>query len=327
MSATRPLHAWTSRAFPVPLPETHPFPIAKGGLVTARAMTEGILDAREIHDSRPAPFEWIERVHEPSYVARALTGALDAAEIRRLGMPWSHELVARARAGVWGTVCAARAARVHGVAGNLAGGSHHARRDRAEAYCLFNDLAVAVATLRAEGAARRPFVADLDVHQGDGTAAIFAADSTVFTFSMHGERNHPARKERGSLDVALPDDCGDDAYLAALDRHLPAALERHRPDLVLYQAGVDTLAEDRLGRLALTRAGLAARDVFVFERCERVGVPVVVTLGGGYARPIEASIEAHLDVWRAARAARDRRPPVDDVVRFDHQGDDGTESR
>jgi len=327
VNATRPLHAWTSRAFPVPLPEAHPFPIAKGARVTERAIAEGVLDARHVHDSRPAPIEWIERVHDPGYVARAIEGALEAAEIRRLGMPWSPELVARARAGVWGTVMAARAALVHGVAGNLAGGSHHARRDRAEAYCLLNDLAVAIAALRVAGAARRPFVADLDVHQGDGTVAIFAADPDVFTFSIHGAGNHPARKERGTLDVALADGCDDHGYLEALDRHLPAALERHRPDLVLYQAGVDALAEDRLGRLALTGAGLAARDARVFEGCERLGVPVVVTLGGGYARPIEASIEAHLDVWRATRAARDRRPAVDDVDTFDDGGDGELDDR
>src|SRR5262249_34322896 len=199
----------------------------------------------------------------------------------------------------------------HGIAGNLAGGSHYAFRDRGEGFCLFNDLAVAIAMLRRDGHACRPFVLDLDVHQGNGTAAIFAADPTVFSFSIHGESNYPLRKVVGSFDLGLEDDTGDGAFLDALDRHAPAALDRHQPDLVLYQAGVDGLAEDALGQLALTHAGLRARDDRVFAWCEARNLPVVITLGGGYSRPIDASIEAHLGVWRAPRAARGRPPPVD----------------
>jgi len=298
-----PLLAWASDHIEVPLPEGHPFPIAKYRLLRERLLAEGTLEARHVARSEPAPLEWLAAVHDEGYLERVLDGALAEAEQRRIGMPWSPGLVARARAAAYGTAMAARAALRHGIAGNLAGGTHHAYRDRGEGYCLFNDHAVAIALLRAEGAALRPFVADLDVHQGNGTAAIFAGDETVFTFSVHGERNYPALKERGSFDLELPDGTGDDAYLAALERHLPRALDLHEPDLVFYQAGVDALASDRFGRLGLSHHGLRARDERVFRWCAERALPVVVTMGGGYARPIEATVEAHANVWRAARAA------------------------
>jgi acetoin utilization deacetylase AcuC-like enzyme len=254
--------------------------------------------------------EWLYLIHAPDYVSRVVEGRMSESEVRRLGLPWTVELVTRARAGVFGTAKAAFAALRHGVAGNLAGGSHHAFRDRGEAYCLFNDLAIAIELLRRQGRVSRPFVLDLDVHQGNGTAAIYAEDPSVFTFSMHGGSNFPLTKETGSFDLALADGCGDAEYLEVLERHLKPALEDHGPDLVLYQAGVDALASDRLGRLALTRDGLAARDALVFAACETLGVPVAITLGGGYSVPIEVGIEAHANVWRAARAARERRPAV-----------------
>jgi acetoin utilization deacetylase AcuC-like enzyme len=309
-SHERPLHAWASDHFLVPLPPGHPFPIDKYTALRLQLLEERTLHADDVHVSEPAPVEWLLTVHDPSYVKRAMEGALDAAEVRRIGMPWSPELVTRARAALFGTVQAARSALVHGVAGNLAGGTHHAFRDRGEGYCLFNDVAVAIALLRDEGHASRPFIADLDVHQGNGTASIFAGDRSVFTFSLHGAGNYPAIKETGSRDVELPDGTGDGDYLAALDAHLPDALDSHAPDLVFYQAGVDALTEDRFGRLALSHAGLAERDRRVFAWTEQRGVPIVVTLGGGYGRPLEASVAAHVNVWRAARAARDRRPAV-----------------
>jgi acetoin utilization deacetylase AcuC-like enzyme len=308
-----PLHAWTSHHFPVPLPAHHRLPIAKYAVLVERLLSEGLLDPAHVHASRIAPREWLDAAHDPHYVERVLEGRLEDAEIRALGIPWSPELAARARAGVYGTISAARAALEHGVAGNLAGGSHHAFRDRAEAFCLFNDLAAAILVLRAEGLIRRPFVLDLDVHQGNGTAAIFAADPSVFTFSIHGESNYPSRKMTGSFDLGLPKGSGDAEYLAALDHHLPRALDQHEPDFVLYQAGVDALAEDALGQLALTHAGLRERDARVFAWCEARALPVTLTLGGGYSRPSDASIEAHVGVWREARRARDRRAPVTDV--------------
>jgi len=313
------LHAWTSDHFDVPLPEGHPFPIAKYRMLREKLLAEGVIEPQNLHRSELAPLEWLTAAHDPSYVERVMEGRLSAEEVRRLGMPWSPELVARARAAVWGTVRAAEAAlgapagataesgAGSGVAGNLAGGTHHAFRDRAEGYCLFNDFAVAIARLRAVGRARRPLIADLDVHQGNGTAAMFAGDADVFTLSIHAEANYPAEKEQSRLDVGLPVGCEDAEYLAALDQHLPRALDQHRPDIVFYQAGVDGLSGDRFGRLALSFDGLRARDQRVFAWCEERSLPVVVVLGGGYARPIERSVEAHANVWRAARAACDRR--------------------
>ncbi len=310
----RPLRAWASDHFEVPLPQGHPFPMAKYRALRELLLADGVLASEEVARSREAPLEWLVRAHDPSYVTRVFAGDLAAYEVRRLGLPCTPALLARARAAVYGTVEAARAALVHGVAGNLAGGTHHAFADRGEGYCVFNDVAVAVACLRAdgpgEGVARRPFVLDLDVHQGNGTAAMFARDASVFTFSMHARTNYPLHKERSSLDVALEDGTGDDAYLALLDAHAPAALDAHAPDIVFYQAGVDTHERDRLGRLGLTHAGLAERDRRVFAWCEERGLPVVFTLGGGYGQPLSETVRAHAGTWRAARTARARRPPA-----------------
>ncbi len=231
-----------------------------------------------------------------------LEGGLSAAEVRRLGFPWSEALVQRSRAAVGGTCAAAHLAREVGFGGNLAGGTHHAFADHGEGFCVFNDIAVSIRALQAAGRISRAAVVDLDVHQGNGTASVFALDRAVFTFSMHGEHNFPFRKQHSSLDVGLADGTGDAAYLDALYRHLPAVLDAARPELVYYQAGVDPLAEDTLGRLSLSAAGLEARDRFVFESAERRGLPLVVTLGGGYAEPLSFSVAAHLGTYRAARA-------------------------
>jgi acetoin utilization deacetylase AcuC-like enzyme len=306
----RPLLTWASDHFELPLPAGHPFPAAKYRALRELLLAEGVLAPKEITPSIEAPLAWLVRAHDPAFVARAVAGTLDAEAVRRLGLPWSPALVARARAAVYGTVMAARAALEHGIAGNLAGGTHHAFFDRGEGYCLFNDVAVAIADLRADaGIARRPFVADLDVHQGNGTAALFAGNSGVFTFSMHARTNYPLHKEQSTLDVELEDRTGDEEYLSLLDRHFPAALDRHAPDLLFYQAGVDAHEADRLGRLSLTHAGLSERDRRVFAWCEARALPVVVTLGGGYGRPLDATIAAHANVWRAAREARNRRGP------------------
>ena len=310
---TRPLHAWASDHHAFPLPRNHPFPIAKYAAVRERLCAERLLDVAHVHRSEPAPLAWLALAHEPGYVERTVAGAWTAAEVRALGLPWSEALVTRARAAVYGTAMAARAARVHGVAGNLAGGMHHAFPDRGEGWCLFNDVAVAVALLRRDGFARRPFVLDLDVHQGNGTAVCFAGDAGAFTFSMHARHNYPLRKERSTLDVELEDGADDEAVLSRLEAHLPAALDAHAPDIVFYQAGVDALANDRIGRLRMSHAGLAERDRRVFAWLVERRSPVCVMLGGGYGRPIEDSVEAHVNVWRAARAARDRWPAADDV--------------
>lgn len=310
MSGERPLHLWASDHHSIDLPEGHPFPIAKYAGVRERLLREGVIRPEWVSRSDPAPREWLEAAHDPDYVTRTFENRWTAAEIRRLGLPWSEGLVTRARAAIYGTVMAARAALTHGIAGNLAGGTHHAFRERGEAYCLFNDAAIAIALLRRDGLAIRPFVLDLDVHQGNGTAACFAADPGTFTFSLHARHNYPLQKECSTLDVELDDRAGDDDVLAALDSHVPAALDRHAPDIVFYQAGVDALHTDRLGRLAMTHAGLAERDRRVFAWLEARALPVVITLGGGYGRPLESTIEAHAAVFRAAVAARQRRPAV-----------------
>jgi len=196
---------------------------------------------------------------------------------------------------------AARAALEDGIATNLAGGTHHAARAEGSGYCVFNDLAVTACAMRAEGRARRVLVVDVDVHQGDGTAAIFAGDPDVFTLSLHGARNFPFRKQQSSLDVELPDGTTDEMYLMALAPALARSFDASRPELVLVQAGVDALAEDRLGRLSLSHEGLYARDEQILASCHARGVPVVLTLGGGYADPIDASVEAHAGTYEVAR--------------------------
>ncbi|MBY0422293.1 MAG: histone deacetylase, partial [Parvularculaceae bacterium] len=216
--------------------------------------------------------------------------------------PWSSHVVLRARATVGGATAAARRALVDGVSGQLAGGTHHAHRNFGAGYCIYNDLAVVALTLLNEGVVRRVAIVDLDVHQGDGNAAILGERPDVFVFSVHGEKNFPFRKATSTLDIALPDGAGDDDYLRALAEHLPAVWA-FRPDLVLYQAGVDPLKEDRLGRLSLSHQGLFERDAMVLEGAAKRGVPTSIAIGGGYADPIEASVEAYVGVWRAARAA------------------------
>ncbi len=304
----KPLHAWYSDHYDIPLPPGHPFPMAKYRALRERLEADAVLARDELFASEPAPRAWLEAAHDPAWVGRALDGGLAADEVRRLGMPWSEALVVRARAAVYGTVRAAFAALEHGVAGNLAGGTHHAFFDKGEGYCLFNDVAVAIACLRDDGKARRPLIVDLDVHQGNGTAALYRDDPSVFTLSLHARTNYPLKKERSSLDVELEDGTDDATYLALLDGTLAPALDRHAPDIVFYQAGVDAHEHDRLGKLGLTHGGLEARDRQVFAACEARGLPVVITLGGGYGRPLESTVQAHANVWRAARAARDRRP-------------------
>jgi acetoin utilization deacetylase AcuC-like enzyme len=281
------------------LPPGHRFPSGKYGRV-AEALSRA-------HPGRMAPaarasWEDLALVHDSGYLAAVREGTLPPAAVRALGLPWSDALALRARRSVGGTLAALDWALAVGAAGHLAGGTHHAFRDRGGGFCVFNDIAVAVRVARRDHGVSRIAVVDLDVHQGDGTAALLAGDDALFTLSLHGERNYPFRKQRSSLDVALPDGCGDAAYLEALD----AALEQvaaHRPELVFYQAGVDALDGDRFGRLALSHAGLAARDRRVFALARRLGAPLVVTLGGGYHRDMEATIAAHVAVFEGLVAA------------------------
>jgi acetoin utilization deacetylase AcuC-like enzyme len=239
-------------------------------------------------------------VHTRDYVRRFRQGALDAAELRRLGFPWSEALVERSYRAVGGTIAAARHALSHGLAMNLAGGTHHAFPDHGEGFCVFNDVAVAIRLLRREGLLRRAAVVDLDVHQGNGTHAIFAGDPDVFTFSMHGGRNYPFHKVAGTVDVELEDGAGDDVYLDLLATTLPRVLAESQPDLVCFIAGADPHEGDRLGRLKLSFDGLARRDAYVLERCREVGLPVAITIGGGYGVNIADTVTVHANTVRIA---------------------------
>ncbi|MBP8809081.1 MAG: histone deacetylase [Kofleriaceae bacterium] len=284
----------------VPLPPGHRFPMGKYARLRERLIEEGVVPASALAPAPAATRAELCAAHDPGYVDAVCAGTLDERAQRRIGLPWSPALVARTLASVGGTLAAARAALDDGRAGNLAGGTHHAHRAFGSGFCVWNDLAVAAAVLLAEGRVERVLVFDADVHQGDGTATLFADEPRVFTCSLHGARNFPFVKPAGDLDVELADGADDAAVLAAIDGALAEVARRFAPDLVLYQAGVDPLAEDKLGRLAMTAAGLAERDRRVLTHFAARGVPLALTLGGGYADPIERTIEAHVNTYRVA---------------------------
>lgn len=246
-----------------------------------------------VHAPDPMPRMWIEAVHDPAYVEQVATMTLPRDKERRIGFPITQRVARRAMLAPGGTWAAARLALRHGYAANAAGGSHHALADTGAGYCVFNDLAIAANRLIAQGEARRVFILDLDVHQGDGTASLCAGRADIFTLSIHAERNFPVRKARSSLDVALADGTGDDAYMDALMAVLPDALDDFAPDLILYQAGVDPHEDDRLGRLALSDAGLDARDRVVMRAAKARGVPLASTMGGGYGADRMAIARRH----------------------------------
>ncbi len=302
------MKAFYSDHFVLPLPEGHRFPMAKYQRLRERVLAEGILDAADVTEAPAASWDQLRLAHAAAYIDAVRTGTLPPEMQRRIGFPWSPEMVERSRRSAGATVAAARAALVDGAAANLAGGTHHAFEDRGEGYCVFNDVAVAARVLQREGGGPRLAVVDCDVHQGNGTAAIFRHDPSVFTFSMHGAKNYPFRKETSDLDVELADGTGDDEYLALLDQHLPGMLEAHRPALVFYLAGADPFVGDRLGRLGLSFDGLAARDALVFDTCHAAGIPVAVVMSGGYAPDIEDIVRIHTSTIRtaAAHAARHR---------------------
>ncbi|HZH89784.1 MAG TPA: histone deacetylase [Pyrinomonadaceae bacterium] len=281
--------------------EGHVFPIRKFELVRDRLIGEGTLAPSEIIEPQPAPVADVLLVHTEDYVTRLRAGALTPRELRRLGLPWSKALVRRSFLATGGTTSAARTALVSGIASNLAGGTHHAFPERGEGFCVLNDVAVAIRTLRRDGALERAAVVDLDVHQGNGTATIFEGDREVFTFSMHGAKNYPVFKARSTLDVELPDGTGDGEYLRALAEHLPRVFS-NRPDIVFYLGGADPYAGDKLGRLSLSIEGLRARDEFVLSECRARGVPVVTVMSGGYATDIDDTVEIHCNTIRAAKA-------------------------
>src|SRR3712207_6769402 len=296
-----PLQLWSSARYTFPLPAGHRFPIAKYERLRERVVRDGLVSADDLHEPGRVAVADLRLVHTDDYVMRLTEGRLDRAELRRLGFPWSPALVERSYRAVGGTCEAARAALDCGVAMNLAGGTHHAFADRGEGFCVFNDVAVAIRMLKRDGLIRRAAVVDLDVHQGNGTHAIFAGDPSVFTFSMHGGRNYPFSKVAGCMDVELEDGTGDDEYLERLAEALPGVLAAAAPDLVVYLAGADPHVGDRLGRLALSLDGLARRDAAVIATCRDVGIPVAITIAGGYGRDIAETVEAHVNTVRVAR--------------------------
>ena len=242
----------------------------------------------------------IVRAHCPDYLRRVANGLLTAREVRGIGFPWSAQMVERSRRSSGATIAACRSALAEGCSANLAGGTHHAFHDRGEGYCVFNDAAIAARAMQAEGRVQRVIVIDCDVHQGNGTAAILGGDPTTFTFSIHSAKNFPFHKEKSDLDIELPDGTADEPYLEALERGLIGALDHANADLAIYLAGADPYEDDRLGRLKLTKQGLAARDQLVFSACRERAIPVAIAMAGGYARRIEDTVEIHAATVHAA---------------------------
>jgi acetoin utilization deacetylase AcuC-like enzyme len=309
------MQAYYSDHFVLPLPPGHRFPMAKYRLLRDRLAAE--LPAVDLHEAPAASDGELALAHTPAYVQAVADGTLDAAQQREIGFPWSPAMVERSRRSVGATIAAARMALAEGVAANLAGGTHHASADKGSGYCVFNDVAVAARLMQAEWHRRerallRVAVIDLDVHQGNGTAAIFRDDETVFTLSLHGAKNFPFRKQAGDLDVDLPDGCGDADYLAALDAALDALWRHHGsrpPGLVFYLAGADPHEGDRLGRLKLSAQALAERDRRVFDACSERAIPVAVSMAGGYGRDIDVTVGVHLRTLQAAHKSFEQRAP------------------
>ena len=289
-------------AYRAPLPEGHRFPMEKFARLFEVLLADGVVGAKEAFEPQPAPRAWIELAHTPAYVGAVFDQTLDQAAVRRIGLPVDPDILARSRAAVGGTLAAARLALAHGIACNTAGGSHHAHSTHGAGFCIFNDVAVAIRVLAAEGLIGRALVIDCDVHQGDGTAEIFAGDDTAFTFSMHCSANYPASKRRSDRDVALPPGAGDAEYLAALEAELSVLVPSVQPDIVFYNAGVDPHRDDSIGRLALTDSGLRAREKMVLETCLDAGIPIAAVIGGGYADDIDALARRHATLHKTAAA-------------------------
>ena len=297
-----------------PLPAGHRFPMGKFGRIREVLIEDGVVGPEAFHQPEPIPRELLEAAHTPAYVEAVLSLSLDRRAERRLGLPLSEALVRRARAAVGGTLLTLRLAVEHGLACNMAGGSHHAHPDHGAGFCVFNDVAVALRALQREGWQGRALVFDLDVHQGDGTAAFFLEDASVFTCSIHCEANYPIQKGVSDLDLGLPPGTGDDAYLALVRDVLGPLIERHRPALVVYNAGVDPHVDDQLGQLKLSDDGLRARDHHVIGTCLEAGVPIACVVGGGYGPDLDTLARRHSIVHRTAVALAERR------ARGDHSG-------
>jgi acetoin utilization deacetylase AcuC-like enzyme len=303
------MNVWAHDRWSFPLPPQHRYPQPKYRLLRERLISEGVCTPHEINEADPIPWWTLIKVHDPALLGRIRRGQMSVREQRGLGLPWSPELVERARRSVNGTVLAAYEALRVGVAMNLGGGTHHAGWDFARGFCLFNDVAVAASSVRRAGVARRVLVVDCDVHQGDGTAQLLASDAQAFTLSLHGARNYPFKRIPSDLDLDLPRGTADAEYCAVLDGALATALARGGYDVAFYLAGADPWEGDRLGTLGLTKAGLRRRDALVLDTLQGAGVPVCVVLAGGYAPDISDTVDinaaAALEV-----AARTRSPSL-----------------
>lgn len=288
------------RVYAHPLPEGHRFPMEKYELIPAQLLHEGCITADALFQPEICSDDIILRTHDANYVHDLNTLALTPQHIRRIGFPLTKELVLREKIITRGTIDCCRYAMDYGIAMNIAGGTHHAFANRGEGFCLLNDVGVAANHLLHEKTANRILVVDLDVHQGNGTAALFSHESRVFTFSMHGGNNYPVQKEQSDLDVPLPDGIQDDDYLALLEHHLKHIIGSFRPDFVFFISGVDVLRSDRYGKLALSMDGCRLRDRIVFETCRKHALPCVVSMGGGYSADVRIVVEAHCQTFREA---------------------------
>lgn len=286
--------------FVLPLPDGHRFPMSKYSSLRQRIIDTHTLPLENLQVPDGATDNDILRAHTREYLNKVKHGTLSAKEIRRIGFPWSPELVERSRRSSGGTISACRTALTDGVSANLAGGTHHACPDHGEGYCVFNDSTIAARAMQTEGRAHKIVVIDCDVHQGNGTAAAVGDDSTIYTFSIHGENNFPFRKVNSHLDIGLPDFTGDDEYLETLEIAVARILDLQQPDLVIYQSGADPYVNDKLGRLSLTKQGLAQRDQLVLGMCHAERIPVAVTMGGGYAEQVDDIVDIHLQTIQIA---------------------------
>jgi len=284
--------------FVLPLPEEHRFPMRKYNLLRQRVRMEGIVAPADMRVPPAATDTQILRCHDHDYLEKVKQGHLSEKEIRRIGFPWSPQLVERSRRSTGATIAACLAALEDGTAVNLAGGTHHACADHGEGFCVFNDAAIAARDLQARGMAKRVLVVDCDVHQGNGTAQITADDPTIFTFSVHGEKNFPFRKHASDLDIGLRDGVTDDEYLETVEEGLNRALFLAAADFAIYVSGADPFTGDRLGKLSVSKAGLMARDTLVLSTLHRAGLPVAVVMGGGYARDVDDIVDIHLETVR-----------------------------
>ena len=280
--------------------ENHVFPIRKFELVRDKLLAEGIISESEIFAPPLVKVEDLLLVHTEDYITRLICGTLTAKEIRRLGLPWSENLVRRSLTAISGTIKAAQSALENSISSNLAGGTHHSFPDRGEGFCVLNDVAVAIRILQRERLAERFLIVDCDVHQGNGTAFIFQNEPEIFTFSIHGAKNYPLFKENSTLDIELADKTGDDEYIETLEQALPRIF-MHDPDIVFYLGGADPFEKDKLGRLSLTIDGLRKRDEIVLEYAKMRNVPIVTTMSGGYAADISDTVEIHCGTIRAVK--------------------------